>query len=106
MRSSHSVFLSREAEDDVRQIAEYTAENWGEDHADEYVDEILAAIGALRQYPRRGNAYPAIPDLYWFPVRDYSVFYRVQRQDVEIVRIIHQRRNLTAQLKDLQEPGS
>ena len=51
-----------------------------------------------RAFPIEATNTDCSPVCIGFP-RNYNVFYRVREQDVEIVRIVHERRNALALLK-------
>lgn len=63
--------------------------------ADRVLDEIDAKCHLLAEHPRLGPARPDIrPDLRYFPVGSYLIFYREIPGGVEIVRVVHGARDL------------
>ena len=56
------------------------------------LDRVCVAI-ALRPLARRPRD-ELMPGLRSALVRPYSIFYRISGEDIEIVRILHERRNL------------
>jgi toxin ParE1/3/4 len=88
--------FTKEAAADLRDI-------WGYIH-DQNPDAATRLVALLDEHckfladnPMAGQARPEIrPDLRYFPVRTYLIFYRPIAGGVEIVRVVHGRRNLHA----------
>jgi len=63
--------------------------------AERLMERIEAAEDRLGEFPQIGQARPEIrPDLRRWPVGAYLVFYRVDDEDVRIVRVVHGARDL------------
>ncbi len=93
MPSSHNIVFSSEADDDLRQIAAYTLEQWGEVQADLDVDAIVESIDMIRFFPQRGALRSDASGFRWIPAGFHSVYYLVEDQTI-VVRILHRRRNV------------
>ena len=92
--------LSKDAEDDLREIARYTLDMWGADKFSDYREGIkntLAEIGegtvTFRQFSSRFS------NLYVTKYRYHYIFYtkRSGRNPI-IVGVIHERRDVVSQL--------
>jgi toxin ParE1/3/4 len=86
--------LSQQAEQDLEDIWVYLAEQ-DAIRADQQVAQILNRLPMLAQYPDMGKARNDLaPNLRRFPSKPYIVFYRKIPDGVEIMRIVHQSRNI------------
>jgi toxin ParE1/3/4 len=88
------VLLRPEAEADIHEVADYTIQRWGRRQARTYVAALRTDIARLRDYAER------------FPVHERSglglrrmrsghhlIFYLVAAGRVEVVRILHERKD-------------
>ena len=93
--------LSKEARQDLRQIKEYIAED-SIDAALRMVTEFREAFRLLAQSPGIGHRRPDLTPrtlLFW-PVRAYLVIYSPGNRPLEIVAILHGRRNVVSVLAE------
>jgi plasmid stabilization system protein ParE len=94
--------LAPAARDDLVEIWEYyaiTIDNI--DVADGIRDEFFAAFGELAKAPGMGhyrNDLVAEALRFW-RVREYLIIYRSEKQPLEIVRVLHGKRDVQALLK-------
>ena len=91
--------LSREARDDLDGIWEYLIkEGRGEAVADRQVDAITSRFHLIARHPKIGRARDddLSPGTRSFPVDDYIIVYDINGRDVQILRVVHGRRNLAA----------
>jgi toxin ParE1/3/4 len=85
---------SEAAESDLDDIWSYIAAD-SPAAADRVILRILAAEDRLAEFPELAAARPEMrPGLRIWPVGAYLMLYRVDRDAVEIVRIVHGARNL------------
>jgi toxin ParE1/3/4 len=90
--------LSRRAEQDLEDIWLYVAQN-DAIAADRLLGKILDKLPMLAQFPEMGKSRDDIlKGLRSFPVKPYLVFYTRTADRVEIVRLLHQSRDITNQL--------
>ena len=69
--------------------------------AERLADEVDARCRALANFPEMGRARGEIwPDLRSTVVRHYVLFYRLAGDDVEVLRILHGRRDTDRIMKD------
>ncbi len=86
--------LSREAEQDLEDIWVYLAEQ-DEIGADRAIAKLLDHLPMLAQFPEMGKLRDELlAELRSFPVKPYIVFYFVQANCIEIVRILHGSRDV------------
>ena len=94
--------LAPAARDDLVEIWDYyaiTIDNV--DVGDRIRDELFAAFGKLAKTPDMGhyrNDLVAEPLRFW-RVREYLVIYRGEKQPLEIVRVLHGKRDVKALLE-------
>jgi len=93
--------LSQEASQDLIEIFEYIAQDSFE--AAEHVRlEILEALRGLAGMPGKGHRREDLtkrPVLFW-PVRSYLIIYRPATQPLEVVAVLHGKRNIRRILRD------
>jgi toxin ParE1/3/4 len=88
--------LALRARADLDDIWEYIViESASEAVADRQIDAFTDRFALLANWPRLGRARDDLRrGLRSYPVGDYLIFYRVQRRDVIIQRVLHARRNV------------
>lgn len=93
------VDLSPEARADLKAIGHWINDD-NPDRADSFVSELERACTTLGRRPYR---FPAVPtagqDLRKRAYRDYLIFYRVLENWVEVVRIVHGKRDWVPMLR-------
>lgn len=84
---------------DLTEIWQTGAESWGPDQADRYFDGLVALFALLAEQP--GIARPRdefTPPVRLHPYRAHVVVYDGPPGAIEVIRILHNRRNLLATL--------
>lgn len=77
---------------DLEEIWNYSAETWGMRQADSYLQILFEALESLAQSPLLGrNASDIREDYLQLRVQKHVVFYRVADEEIEIVRVLHER---------------
>ncbi len=87
--------LSPEAAQDLADIYEYLAQD-SVDAAERVRTEIYDAILGLAAMPGKGHRREDLtsrPVLFW-PIRSYQVIYRPQSQPLDIIAVLHGKRNI------------
>jgi toxin ParE1/3/4 len=83
------------AKNDLREIWRYFVGVASAEIADRLLRDIQRASERVRQRPLAWRARDEVmPGLRSILVHPYAVFYRLSDETVEIVRVLHQRRNL------------
>ena len=86
------VRYSRRAKADIRDIWDYTVDNWGLGQALVYLGLIDAAVDSIDGDPKLGRPLSGLRRSYRkYLVGSHAVFYRLKGRSVFIVRILHQR---------------
>jgi toxin ParE1/3/4 len=87
--------VTDEARADLDAIWLYVAERGGTETADRLIDAIIERFPRLASIPGMGVAREDFaPGLRSFPVGDYLTFYRRTTGRIDIVRVLHGRRDL------------
>jgi toxin ParE1/3/4 len=86
--------LSKEAEQDLEDLWVYIAQR-NDVAGDRQVAKLLDRFPMLAQFPTMGvSRYQLLEGLRSFPVRPYIIFYILIPDGIEILRIIHQSRDI------------
>lgn len=89
------------AVEDLTDIWNYTVDSWSEQQADTYYEMLISSCRKVACNPVLfGKEYNEIAeDLYGFKANKHIIFYRIiTNGDVEIVRILHERMDLSNKL--------
>ena len=82
--------LLRRARRDLLDIADFTADRWGEEQAEHYVTQLFVGFQKLVDLPALRRPYPDLPPYCRVLVGKHAVFYRVvEGDDILIVRVLH-----------------
>ncbi len=93
--SRSSLLLSPRAADDLEDLWSYVADSTSDDIADGRMDRIFEACSMLRDQPRSGRPRDELaPGLRSVAVPPWVVFYRIRADTLEVVRVLHGRRDL------------
>ena len=92
--------LTKRAQRDARNIQLYTLGEWGPEQAIKYDAAIDRVFGTLRDNPMIGKVREDLqPNLRSFPAEHHVIFYRIKKNVVEIVRILHERADAARHLR-------
>lgn len=95
------VFKRPRARADIIEIWLYSAQQWGEEKAGEYLDAIERAFGVLSDHPSIGVESGEIADkLRRYAVLSHVIYYYDIGGSIEIVRVLHERMNAGEQLNE------
>lgn len=87
--------LSQEAEGDLVEIYDRSLDDWGEVQADRYLEGLYAVFASLEERPHAGRQRPeAGEDVRSRLFGSHIVFYAFDSERVNILRILHQARDL------------
>jgi toxin ParE1/3/4 len=91
--------LAPRARRDLRDILKYTERQWGREQRRRYSSQLRAAFAQLAQFPGLGKPRPGFgPEARAYPVEQHLVIYQPSDAEVLILRILHVRRDLDAEL--------
>ncbi len=85
--------ISKEAENDLKEIWFYTIENWSTQQAERYLNLIFDEIDYLCTNPNSGVDFGEIRKGYWrSKVKSHLIFYKINtKQNVlEVIRVLHE----------------
>jgi toxin ParE1/3/4 len=86
------LIVSAEAEADLRAIIRFTTLEWGIERAGSYARGLGERLQLLREHPELGPPADEIsPGLRRYPYLSHNAFYRIGKDEVRIVRILHKR---------------
>jgi toxin ParE1/3/4 len=96
------VEYSPKALEDLQYINDYIITNWGQDSAQKILKKITANIRRLEEYPVSGVELGKLIDVqtdyrYIFLEKNY-VFYRIEYEKVQIVRVLNEQQDFMKQL--------
>jgi len=84
------VHLSALAESDLLGIWQYSFEQWDEDQADKYLDELDKGIGLLAENAELGAKRDYVREGYRVLfINRHAVYYTVTASAIHIVRVLH-----------------
>ncbi len=91
----YKVNWSVESESDLDDIAEYISRD-SMYYASSFVQEILDAGNSLKVFPKRGRIVPEINDenIRELFIKEYRLIYQIEKEEVNILGIVHGRRDL------------
>lgn len=82
--------LSKEADRDIENIAEYTLEKWGVTQVNKYVGGLIDCFKDIANNDHFGqDASEFAPGLYRFGYESHIIFFVRQEENVLIVRVLH-----------------
>ena len=98
--ATRPVVWAPKASQDLIRIWRYFARVASPEVADKLLRDINRAAARLGEFPFLGPAREEVlPGIRSVPAHPYTVFYRVTDVQVEIVRVLHERRDFAATLK-------
>ena len=91
----YNLSLSPLAKDDLRAIAEYTIQTWGNNQADIYLDKIDHALQTIQDNPNIGRVRTDISDRHRsLLIEKHLLVYIVQDAEIIVSRILHHSRDV------------
>jgi len=93
--------ISKKAVSDLEEIWLYTAEKWSIDQADRYYNLIFDEIQFICKNVNAGKPMEHVRKGYRASkVKSHLIFYRIQNNIVEVIRILHERMDIENRLND------
>jgi toxin ParE1/3/4 len=86
------VFFTLQAKQDLKDIAQYIALD-NKSTAIAYIKMLQGKCKKLADSPKIGVQYGTLRK---FPVGNYLIFYREQKKNIEIIRVLHANRDINA----------
>ncbi|MDQ7058383.1 MAG: type II toxin-antitoxin system RelE/ParE family toxin [Ghiorsea sp.] len=96
--------LSPTADQDLVDIWTCSAQHWGKAQANQYLKDLEACFLSLLQTPTLGRQRPEVRQGYASICQHkHMIFYRIHRQNIEIIRVLHQRMDIIHHVSNHQE---
>lgn len=90
--SARRLRVSREAENDLVEIAEFTSDRWGDAQAQRYLRQLDERLRMLCKRPESGRAFGALKPGYWRALEGrHVVYYVFSDETLDVIRILHER---------------
>lgn len=94
--NKYTLSLTQEAESDFIDVLVYTAQQWGEEKLQEYDASLCHALDVVKDNPLLGYRHSLLPEDYrCFNVRKHVLVYQIKSSHIYVLRILHQRMNLS-----------
>lgn len=90
--------LSPRAEIDLEEIWIYTFQNWSLEQADSYHNSLVLTFEGLADGTKRGREVDVRPGYLKCPVESHMVYFRVTGDQIEVIRVLHQRQDTSINL--------
>ncbi|MEM1087784.1 MAG: type II toxin-antitoxin system RelE/ParE family toxin [Pseudomonadota bacterium] len=91
--------LRPEAEDDLENIWDYTAEVWNPEQANDYTKLLFSRFHSLAKRPATArSAEHVLPDMRASPCGSHVIYFIKTAYGIDIVRILHQSQDVKTQL--------
>ena len=96
----YKLVLSPRSLDDLKDSYQYGVLNWGEAQASDYLNTLKSIFWTLTEQPEMGvEREELLPNMRSFPVAHHIVFYRLQSDHIEIVRVLHAKQDPLRNIK-------
>ena|ERR1700681_3550578 len=93
--------ISKKAILDLEEIWLHTADKWSIEQADRYYNLIFDEIAFICKSPRTGKPMDDIRKNYRAAkVKSHLIFFKVENDIVQVVRILHERMDIKSRLDD------
>ncbi|MDD2480824.1 MAG: type II toxin-antitoxin system RelE/ParE family toxin [Lutispora sp.] len=91
---------SRTAMEDLKRIYDYISED-SVIYAKQVVEEVINKSDYLKDYPNMGRVIPELnnPRIRELIIYSYRMVYQVESEDVEILTLVHSRKNFDLEIK-------
>lgn len=88
-----AIAFSPAAEADIDGIWDYSADRWGLDQADSYVDAIRDACYALAKGTKHGRPAEVLPDFQKYLCGLHVIYFLDYPDHLDVIRVLHQRQD-------------
>jgi len=98
---SNAYRLTLRARDDMIALAHYSLVQWGERRTSDYLQSLEDRFGWIAEHPDAGvDRSELFEGLRSFPHQSHIIFYRRRDAMIEIIAVIHHRRDVDAVLSN------
>lgn len=100
MASNYKYILTSLARQDVIDIWQYSAQEWGVEQADEYAYNLHATLQGLTEHPKKGAEIVHIAEgVRRIIYQRHCIFYRISGFDIEVFAILHANMDIFSMLQ-------
>jgi plasmid stabilization system protein ParE len=97
------VYLSPLAEYKLTKLLEYLEEEWGKSSKDNFLEKLNEKKSQISSQPRSTPLTEDFDDIHWCVVTSQnSFYYRILKQDIEIITITDNRQNPEKIIKEIR----
>jgi toxin ParE1/3/4 len=93
MKSSRSLRFTPEAEEDIRQILQYTRDTWGEAQRDRYEAALERVFYLLIDFPDLGRKRFE-GHVLSYRAREHVIYYRISSSEIAVLRVLHKKQDI------------
>jgi len=91
---SFVLLVSPAAREDLLAIYCYSRGRWGQAKADAYLERIKDLLWQLTEQPEMGaDRSELLPGIRCLPIASHSIFYQLDAEAIQILRILHGRQD-------------
>ncbi|MUO77842.1 type II toxin-antitoxin system RelE/ParE family toxin [Agrobacterium vitis] len=84
---------------DVEDLGRYTNKTWGKRQRNDYLRALFSRFEFLAEFPYSGQKHDNIREgLFGFSEGAHVIFYRINAEGIDILRVLHQRMSLEERL--------
>lgn len=93
--------ISKKAVSDLEEIWLYTVDHWSVEQADRYYNLIFDEINFIcRNYENGKSMEHVRKGYYTAKVKSHLIFYKLENNSIQIIRILHEMMDIENRLKD------
>ena len=93
--------ITKKAVSDLEEIWHYTVEKWSAEQADRYYNLIFDEINYICRNINAGKSMEHVRQGYRASkVKSHLIFYRIVKDTIEVIRILHERMDIENRLND------
>ncbi|PRB82693.1 type II toxin-antitoxin system RelE/ParE family toxin [Pseudomonas sp. MYb185] len=84
--------LTRDAQQDLKAIRRYTVNTWGQEQSRKYLQGAREAMELLAEFPGQGLVRLDVGEgVFSFPYGSHMLYYRLEKKQLVIFAMLHQR---------------
>lgn len=88
-----TIRFSPAAQADMGATWDHSADRWGLDQADNYIDAIRDACQALARGTKQGRSAEVLPGFHKYLCGSHVVYFLDSSDHVDVIRVLHQRQD-------------
>lgn len=98
--ATHQLVIAPAAKDDLKNIYQFGLSRWGQLQSDNYLENLKSQLWLLTEQPLLGvERAELLPGIRSLPIESHILFYSVNGNKIEIIRVLHGRQDPKRQLK-------